>query len=345
MPSLITTLNSNLSLFKENLTDGAKNALNGITSSKYDATKINYWNKYVESYNGTDTKIHLTHAFEHKNVMFADGANSNQGAFTAYLPSYDKNFCYFGPNYQDVFTVSHEIGHYYASLFQEQGTTSMDLNEIHSQGNEMLLLEFLSGEIDQSSFKCLELSKLLTILSTTFISTIVDEFEYYVYTNSSAMQSYTSADFDAKMNEICQNYGGIEFVNSIGNGFNINDYWRKVVVEHPVYYLSYATSGIASVSLYLEADASRSEARKIYTKLVEQKSDSLGFVGCLVSAGLSSPFTSETFEDIKSFINNREQGHPSESESESSVEHETTSESESCEESTSTSNEESDLAA
>ena len=319
LPSLITTLKGNLESAKAKLTDDDKKLLDGILISAYNKTSVNYWDKYVESYTGANAKTYLKHAFDNKNVMFADGANSKGMAFNAYLPTYKKSYCYFGPGYQDVFTVSHEIGHYYAGLFQEHGTTSMDLNETHSQGNEMLLLEYLSNEITATSFDCLELNKLSGILSTVLVSTIVDEFEYYVYTNPSVIANYTSADFDAKMNEICQNYGGTDFIKTLGNSFDINNYWRLVVAEQPAYYISYATSGISAFNLYIEADASRAEARKIYAKLLEQKSEGLGFAGSLTNAGLTSPFTMTAFEKINYFVFKISPVIPNDSEQDSSI--------------------------
>ncbi|MBR2337631.1 MAG: hypothetical protein IKA61_06780 [Clostridia bacterium] len=313
LPALIVRLKSDLETAKSNLTQKERETLNALTSDSYDSTAVNYWDKYVASYEGLNVKNDFMHAFDNKNVMFADGANSRQMAFNAYMPAYSKSYCYFGPGYQDVFTVSHEIGHYYAGLHIDHGVTSMDLNETHSQGNEMLLLEYLSSELSANAFKALELSKTASILSTVVISTIVDDFEYFVYTND--VSNFTAQDFDSKMNEICQKYGGREFVDTIVT--DINRYWRLIVAEQPLYYISYATSGIASINLYMVADESRSEARQIYTKLIEQAQPELGFAGSLTSAGLVSPFEKSSFDSISAYVSGNTPVQPEEEESES----------------------------
>lgn len=301
VPQIITELNSDLQSAKEKLSDSDRKLLNEITTSAYNKSSVNYWDKYVNSYEGK-MKGYLSHAFDNQNVMLANGTNSREMAFNAYLPAYSKSFCYFGPGYQDLFTISHEIGHYYANyhsiLQNTYGDASMDLKETHSQANEMLLLEFLSSQLTANSFDALEASKLVSMMSTVIVSTIVDEFEYFVYTND--VSGYTSADFDAKMNQICANYGGRAFIDTIAT--DINNYWRLVAIEHPVYYLSYATSGIASISLYVKADESRASARAIYQKLVEDTPSNLGFAGGLKNAGLLDPFKQETFEVLELYL-------------------------------------------
>ncbi|MBR2383974.1 MAG: hypothetical protein IKA99_00010 [Clostridia bacterium] len=298
LPTIISQLDSDLDVAKEKLSKAEKDNLNAINTNPYNKTEINYWQKYLNSYEDTDMKDDLNHAFVNKNVLFADGKYSREMAFTASMPAYNKRFCYFGPKYQDVFTVAHEIGHYYAGLHSPMGSGSMDLKETHSQCNEMLLLEYLSSELKATSYTALELSSLFGILSTTVVSTIVDEFEYFVYTND--VTNYTANNFDAKMNEICLNYGGRLFVDTIVS--DINRYWRLVVAEQPLYYISYATSGIASINLYIEADESRSLARLMYKSLIENYQEDKGFTGNLTNAGFINPFTEEAFTRIHTFL-------------------------------------------
>ncbi len=345
LPSLVTALKDELETAAENLSDGDVDLIKDIGTKAYNKTTTNYWQEYVSSYDSSNIKVALTHAFDNKNVMFADGQNASASAFTVNLPYYEKSYCYFGPGYQDAFTVAHEIGHYYAGMYQGLGSASMDLNEVHSQGNEMLLLEFLGDKLSQNVFKGLELSKLSGILSTVIVSTMIDEFEYFVYTND--VSQYTYENFDAKMNEICANYGGVEFVNSLTD---INHYWRLVVAEHPVYYISYATSGVAALNLYVATDSSRLAGRKIYSTIVENDAAELGFAGSLMSAGLTSPFSKDAFSKISTFVKGKASSVPGESESESrsesASENDSASESESSSyESASESAEESSLAA
>ena len=326
LPAIITQLKKDVNDAKEKLAEIEVKNLDKLLSNPYNSTEVNYWDKYVESYGSGEVKNDLSHAFKNNNVLFGNGANSRQMAFTAYMPAYNKSFCYFGPKYQDAFTVAHEIGHYFAGMYVSQGSASMDLNETHSQCNEMLLLEYLSSELNATSFKALELSKLSSILSTVVVSTIVDNFEYYVYTHVEEIKNYTAQDFDNKMNEICNNYGGRTFVDTVV--IDINRYWRLVVAEQPLYYISYATSGVASISLYVEADSSRAGARSIYVSLIKQHLEDKGFEANLTNAGLVSPFKKDAFNRIETFLLGNKVDEPSQSEQESSIEQESSSQSE-----------------
>ena len=282
-----------------NLNQKESELLSEILTMPYDKTSVNYWDKYVESYGDASSKAKFNHAFANSNVSFINGANARDGAFTAYLPTYNKSFCYFGPSYQDLFTVGHEIGHYYAGMYSGLENLSMDLKETHSQSNEMLILEFLEGELSQTTFDVLEEYTLGNALVMVAVSAMVDEFEYKVYTNAN-LANFTATDFDSVMAEVCVSYGGIDYVNS--NFANINNYWRRVVVEQPVYYLSYATSSIASIGLYVWATDDRAEARKAYTKLVELPSSD-GFTASLEQAGYLNPFEQSTITKISNYLN------------------------------------------
>ena len=296
IPSAITKLKNDLKVAKTAITNAEEDALKSLSYDPYHSLTTDYWGGYVDSYDDS-MKAELSHAFDNQNVMFANGENSREMAFTAYLPAYNKSFCYFGPKYQDVFTVAHEIGHYFAGRYVAQGSASMDLKETHSQGNEVLLLNYLSTVIDAPSFKVLELAEISGVLSTVLVCTIIDEFEYHVYTND--VSSYTPEDFDRVINNISARYGGDAFVKSITD---INRYWRLVVAEQPLYYISYATSGVSTISLYALANEDSEKARKAYVKLIKEHDSSSGMVANLTRAGLASPFTIDAFDQIERFV-------------------------------------------
>lgn len=280
-----------------------KSLVSDIKDDPYYETDTNYWDKYIASFGDSAFKNIFNHAFENENVTFATGLNSREMAFTANLPSANKRYCYFGPGYQDVFTVAHEIGHYSAGLTLGLESVSMDLKETHSQSNEMLLLEFLEDEISPNVYEALKGFSVGNILSAIVVASIIDEFEYSVYTlnnEDKLFADYTSEDFDNIMSEVCEKYGGKDYVDTVFT--DINKYWRNVVVEQPVYYISYATSGLASVNLYVLACQNRGEARNAYQKLITQSDTSLGFVTTLETAGFVNPFTSRAFDSLTDFF-------------------------------------------
>ena len=83
---------------------------------------------------------------------------------------------------------------------------------------------------------------------------------------------------------------------------DINKYWRQVVVDQPVYYISYAVSSIAAISLYEVALQDYDQAIGIYIKLCEEIDLDEGFLGNLKNGGLYSPFDEQFYIELKAFI-------------------------------------------
>ena len=120
----------------------------------------------------------------------------------------------------------------------------------------------------------------------------IDEFEERVYTHPD-VASLTGDDLDAIMEEVCENYGGIDFLNN--NVTDVQEYWRMVVVEQPVYYISYAVSSIAAMNIYTIAQEDYTEAARIYCSLIEEADVDQGFLANIKNAGLDGPFDEEVY--------------------------------------------------
>lgn len=265
-------------------------------ANDYDTLSKDYLQLYIDSYTGEAKEI-MNSLFEEGNSIFSDAEGSYEGAFQGYLTEYGRSFCYFGPSYQDITTVTHEMGHYYASHYLPQELLSIDLAEVHSQGNEWLLYAFLEDKINSDVYEALVYSQLYDVLATIIVSTLVDEFEETVYTN---LENYGSGEFDTVMLRLCDNYGGRIFVESYLTDISL--YWKYVAIESPVYYISYATSAVASLELYCIAQEDFDVAQEIYCSLAEDADLEKGFVGVLLSSGLSSPFKETVYQKINALF-------------------------------------------
>ena len=80
---------------------------------------------------------------------------------------------------------------------------------------------------------------------------------------------------------------------------NMNEYWLSVCPNSPVYYISYATSSIAALSIYSMAQEDEALARETYRKLIEEIDEEDGFKTVMDKIGLNSPFVEETFKKIE----------------------------------------------
>ena len=222
--------------------------------------------------------------------------NAEEVAFTTMIG--DRSYCYFGPGYANSATIVHEGGHYYASLYTDLGAIPLDLAEVHSQGNEWLFVHCLKDHMLEKTYNALVDYRLYSNMAMIMICLMVDEFESIVYTTD--ISNYTAADFDALMESVATQYFDMYYINH--NLTDINAYWREVVVQQPVYYISYGMSAFASFDLYLTAVEDFDTAMSAYVYLCENMEEEKGFLGNLTAAGLNGPFQEAFYQELAEFI-------------------------------------------
>lgn len=263
-------------------------------NNDFDEMSKNYLVMYLNSLEGTMGEG-MRDVFESKNCIFANVGTSHPTAFCTYLYESETPFCLFGRDGQSSTTLAHEIGHYYAS-YANNDLGNYDLLETHSQGNEYLFLNYIKGEFNADAYKCIRAYQLVNACYVMIMATIIDEFEQRVYSLES-VEGMTSADFDAIMTDVCEKYGGAEWVGSkLADPYS---YWRMVAISNPVYYISYAISAVSATEIfYIAEEIGQEDAYAAYTTLVEGVTYEDGFIGALAKAGLGSPFDEETYEKI-----------------------------------------------
>jgi len=233
------------------------------------------------------------------NSLFATAPGAMAGAFTTMIG--DRSYCFFGPGYANSCTVIHEAGHYYASRYNDLNAIPLDLAETHSQGNEWLFIQYMKSNMTKSKYNAMVNYRLYNDLAMILICLMVDEFEQQVYTTD--LTGFTAEDFDAIMDNICSQYFTLEYAASYLT--DVNAYWRMVVVDQPVYYISYAVSSIAAIDLYTVAAEDFSTAVSIYQQLCEQPVTDAGFLGNITAAGLAGPFEESFYLELQELINSR----------------------------------------
>lgn len=231
--------------------------------------------------------------------LFTKEYGAMAGAFTTTIG--ERSYCFFGPGYANLATVVHEGGHYYASQYNDLSSLPLDLAETHSQANEWLFFAYLDGKFAANEYQCVLDYRFCSDLSTILSCLMIDEFEQKVY--SSDVSNFTSDDFDAIMDGIVTEYFDLSY--SEINFADMNSYWRLVVVDHPVYYLSYAVSAVAAIDLYTVALEDFAGATEIYRKLCEEPVLEAGFLGNITAAGLSGPFDESFYLELQAIINSR----------------------------------------
>ena len=229
-----------------------------------------------------------------KNVsVFVDDTNATEGAFTAFLYDYGFPVCFFGPGYQSCMTVAHELGHFYSMLCNWQVSSMIDLAEVHSQANELLFLEYMRDQMDEKAYTVLVDYTMYSIMYQIILFCIIDEFEQIAY----AEEPKTADEMQACMERVCGEYG-LQAEDEIW--VTAMDYWKRVVIETPMYYISYAVSAVASLGIYAAALEDFDAGVEIYCTLVEEVDIEAGFCAALTEAGLGTPFEKKTYEKLRS---------------------------------------------
>lgn len=224
-------------------------------------------------------------------IMTDDTPSAMEGAFTTAITD-ERMICFFGPGYMSPLTAMHEVGHYYGGKHTYINDLPLDLAEVHSQANEWLFMSYMEDEMHHKLYPAVVDYKLYSDLATIIICVIIDEFEEQVYTHPD-IASLTGDDLDAIMEDVCEKYGGTEFIGSYAT--DIQNYWRMVVVDQPVYYISYAVSAIAAIDVFTIAEEDYEQAVEIYRTLIEEVDLEEGFLGNLQNAELDGPFDEEVY--------------------------------------------------
>ncbi len=258
----------------------------------YDALDEDYVGAYIDA--APENLAAAMKTMLERDSLFTDAVDAKEGAFTIDLGN--RPYCFFGPGYATCNTVLHESGHYYAALYTMLDDIPLDLAEVHSQANEWLFVQFLENKMSKAEHRTVVDAMLQESVSILLVCLMVDEFEQRVYTTD--VSGFTAEDFDAVMDDVTEQYGTSIMVD-------MNSYWRQVVVDQPVYYISYAVSGIAAMSLFTVAQNDWDEAMAIYQSLCEEFDQDIGFLANLKAVGLHTPFDKEFYLALKMLVDRR----------------------------------------
>lgn len=300
----IKDINNFISYVKKYLMPLYKNYYELFNSKMNDITKLNEINDFKKIINSNFMKykdyidgysnylgngyLDIYKDFYNKGHYFlSNKSTAYDGAYTSSF--YDGSYyMYFGPNYQNLFTFIHEYGHY--TSFMLGTTSSLDINEIQSQANELLLLNYLVNNYSGYSIDLLKVYKIYESLSTIMRATIVYDFEMNVYQNN------YQDKYDELYDEILKEYGDYEFL-AIKN--RLDDYWYIPTINSPGYYISYAVSLTSAFTIYSDSNNS-DKGKEEYLKLIVTNSN--GINELCEEINLANPFVEQTFINLKEII-------------------------------------------
>ena len=254
---------------------------NAFTDSSFD-----YIEEYVNYFGGDMKKAFDDLWYKNKYYYISYESKAMEAAFTTEVG--DHQVVFFGNRYEPS-TIVHEFGHYYAGTVVPNYTNGcFDLLETHSQGNEMLFNQYLSQKtkLSKKVTRLLSDLQILDSLNAIIVSTLVNEFEKCIYEDDNLLIGEADNYATRLINE-----SGATF-------FTFSNYWRHVVVNSAAYYISYATSGIGALEIYMKAVDNLDNAKAIYDKLIHRDEEEENFINVYLSAGLISPLEEDAFKLI-----------------------------------------------
>ena len=239
-------------------------------------------NDYIDQMAFTSNPDKMITFSDEFNKLIADGnmfRGTYEGAFVTSIYSENMPIAYFGKGYDNCFTIVHEFGHYMNEVYNAEAyasgeyTQSYDLLEMHSLGNELLYMYYLSKNAgySETATKMIETYSLVNTLYSILAGMTVDAFEQAVYldayagTNAEEIMAdgtITWDEYDLLYKGICADYG----VSGV-----MDNYWRYgMTITSPCYYISYSVSAISVLQIYevantLDFDTAKDAYLKLFT--------------------------------------------------------------------------------
>ena len=226
--------------------------------------------------------------------------NKYQGSYKTSLDYLDEDqfiLLNVNGNITDYNSLFHEFGHYLASKLENKNLVGnkfdLDIAEVHSQSLEYLMSHYYSLFLDKHERECLIENLIFNALWTIYSSSLISEFEYYVYTTRNIDLDLLRDTF----NELV-----IKHIYPYSFGLENNNYlFTNIshIFTSPGYYISYLTSIIPSLELWSNSNL---ELVKRQYKTILEYGTSNDFIYVLNQVNLSSPFEKNAIDKISNKI-------------------------------------------
>lgn len=225
-----------------------------------------------------------------------DSSSKMPGSYVTYLSSYQMPFLYVSPTGEldDLLTCCHEFGHFVDGFVNCNGTSSIDCNEIFSQGLEFLSLS--RAELDDDEREALTISKVADSLMTFVSQAAYAEFELRAYAlpDDQLNTEGLNALFLECMEEFGQSYTGMEDIIAPG--------W--IDIQHfliaPYYVISYCVSNDAALQIF-QLEEENGTGLETYRALMSTSSGNT-ILALLEENGMESPFEPGRVEELADFF-------------------------------------------
>ena len=223
--------------------------------------------------------------------------NKMNVGYTTTLYEYQEPFIFNTPDYSyyDLETMIHEFGHYNEAFLA--GTTlitdvtNMDVAEIHSQGLELLYLEYADDVYGEGLGDTARQMVLYQMLYSVIDGCLYDEFQNAVF---AADHDMTEEEVNQLFRRLSEEYGYV-YYDTEDAAYD----WVDVphTFSSPMYYVSYGTSALAALDIWTIAQEDRQAGIDKYMELTTYGLTTT-YCELLEKCGLKSIFEEETIREI-----------------------------------------------
>lgn len=236
-------------------------------------------NDYVDTYNSL---------WRDGYYFFSDRDDSLGTAFVLFDSSIDYQIAFFSKEMQDISSVVHEFGHYYAIHNNPKNESqSYDILETHSQANEYLFANYLKNSYNNKFANYFGDHKFNSDASYLIDFSYIIDVENYAYNEKDlSTEKLTKFIYDLSA----------EYKNlNIQETYN---YWLYPCICSACYYISYATSSLEAMQFYLFDLDNAKTKYKNFCKNAEGDSTLQKWI----DAGLKSPFEQDALRMVANYL-------------------------------------------
>ena len=201
-----------------------------------------------------DPELAETFAFMRNYHLYdiAPGESKLPTGYTVSPPAYGTAFIFDSPygDYQDYSTLIHEFGHFNEAFHSTEhdlwSQFHIDVGEIHSQGLEVLFTSCARDLFGSEGGRAFCWVTVSNMVSSVLEGCMYDEFQTVVY-----------SDPDKSLEEVNRLFKDIseEYGYSYAPDEEESYFWVDVAhnFQSPMYYISYATSALSALDLWLQS--------------------------------------------------------------------------------------------
>ena len=220
-------------------------------------------------------------------------------AYSTDLPVNHGSMMYISPyGWMTPIVIVHEFGHSANSGLNLSPSTCYDVKEVHSQGLEALAMANADGIFGDDG-RALVASELSELTGSVVRGALFSEFELWAYETEADGTELTVEMLTSAFSEMADNHGIAMDRYGLGAGYA----WQRVshLFNVPMYYVSYVTSAMNALELFVMASEDYGCAESAYLSLTEQNGVH-GYVQAVEAAGLSNMLDAENIRTVSEAV-------------------------------------------